>query len=668
MINIRNSKISNISLDTGDHRMNTVKSSLQLYHFDQKKLHSSFDPSIEQNVTKVCLQAEAKSTESSLDSHSTNDEDTLSTVTGISCTASTALTSLGDIPIIPEKEMLQSDNVDPHIRDLHTGPPNDYLRFIHPNPTLPPSYEELPPGGCPKFPVTERISGNEELPAYSPAVFKFGICLRKQEFISPYDLSSNRSWQTVAIELNSTQINVYSVSGQLEKNLWRQNSVSLEELNVKTNDLNSVHCYSSLVTNTRDVELFKICERSGMFDHGLFDLERINDFSQSPPNKSGKHKLIRSYSLQHAKFGLANDYTKKPNVLRLRLENEQVLFHFSSTKELIDWHLAISIGKDVSLDISDREIPKYRTVPRRRRHAIASNLIAWNEIIMRQPRESGPLSQPKSSRHHLSLSGLFKKRLVPMNRSLDHTPECLPNSLAKRLAGRRGFNTVTPMKSITGSETRATTRTQSTEKGSSYTESTSLENEIENEDHNNALLGINSSSQDPSEYNRVSDEFHESEEEYEEYEAESDTENSNTRNLGLTEYVDGLMHVNDYKWDWAHKTESQRRFIRNCIKCIKPLGFDDKWLNKLVVKPTGITPLISHFNMHYPILAVDASSTCSLEANSNNAISSRLSMRTGKYSTRLNDVAKANTALSRIPGHNLQEFIVGTHSLIPKNL
>lgn len=47
--------------------------------------------------------------------------------------------------------------------------------------------------------------------------------------------------------------------------------------------------------------------------------------------------LIRAYTLQHAESGLASDYTKRKNVIRLRTEGEQFLLQARDVGGVIDW-------------------------------------------------------------------------------------------------------------------------------------------------------------------------------------------------------------------------------------------------------------------------------------------------------------------------------------------
>ncbi|KAI8972862.1 hypothetical protein BD414DRAFT_499611 [Trametes punicea] len=47
--------------------------------------------------------------------------------------------------------------------------------------------------------------------------------------------------------------------------------------------------------------------------------------------------LIRKYTLQHAESGLASDYTKRKNVIRVRMEGEQFLLQAKDVASVIDW-------------------------------------------------------------------------------------------------------------------------------------------------------------------------------------------------------------------------------------------------------------------------------------------------------------------------------------------
>lgn len=51
----------------------------------------------------------------------------------------------------------------------------------------------------------------------------------------------------------------------------------------------------------------------------------------------GNNTLIKQYTLQNAESGLAADYVKKRNVVRVRVEGEQFLLQTESAKDVVDW-------------------------------------------------------------------------------------------------------------------------------------------------------------------------------------------------------------------------------------------------------------------------------------------------------------------------------------------
>jgi len=77
--------------------------------------------------------------------------------------------------------------------------------------------------------------------------------------------------------------------------------------------------------------------------------------------------LIKQYSLQNAESGLAADYVKKKNVVRVRAGGEQFLLQTESAKEVVDWIEAFQAATNVALELDVRPMPKIITLPRRRR-------------------------------------------------------------------------------------------------------------------------------------------------------------------------------------------------------------------------------------------------------------------------------------------------------------
>lgn len=85
-----------------------------------------------------------------------------------------------------------------------------------------------------------------------------------------------------------------------------------------------------------------------------------------PPNPS-KCDLIRAYTLQNAESGLGNDYIKRKNVIRVRLEGEQFLLQAPDVPSVVEWIEGLHAGTNIALDLDHRTMPRGPMFPRRRR-------------------------------------------------------------------------------------------------------------------------------------------------------------------------------------------------------------------------------------------------------------------------------------------------------------
>ncbi|KAI0077335.1 hypothetical protein K474DRAFT_1571132, partial [Panus rudis PR-1116 ss-1] len=77
-----------------------------------------------------------------------------------------------------------------------------------------------------------------------------------------------------------------------------------------------------------------------------------------------RRDLIKAYTLQHAESGLASDYVKRRNVIRVRMEGEQFLLQCRDVPSVIDWIEAIQAATNVALDLDERPMPKGPLFPR----------------------------------------------------------------------------------------------------------------------------------------------------------------------------------------------------------------------------------------------------------------------------------------------------------------
>ncbi|KAF6745378.1 hypothetical protein DFP72DRAFT_50834 [Ephemerocybe angulata] len=80
-----------------------------------------------------------------------------------------------------------------------------------------------------------------------------------------------------------------------------------------------------------------------------------------------KQDLIRCYTMQNAESGLGNDYLKRKNVIRVRLEGEQFLLQAKDVSSVVQWIEGLQAATNIALDLDDRPMPRGPIFPRRRR-------------------------------------------------------------------------------------------------------------------------------------------------------------------------------------------------------------------------------------------------------------------------------------------------------------
>jgi len=90
---------------------------------------------------------------------------------------------------------------------------------------------------------------------------------------------------------------------------------------------------------------------------------RCDEEVRKPPQSD----LLHAYTLQHAESGLGNDYLKRKNVIRVRLEGEQFLLQAPDVPSVVEWIEGLHAGTNIALDIDERPMPRGPMFPRRRR-------------------------------------------------------------------------------------------------------------------------------------------------------------------------------------------------------------------------------------------------------------------------------------------------------------
>ncbi|XP_006463356.1 hypothetical protein AGABI2DRAFT_194195 [Agaricus bisporus var. bisporus H97] len=83
--------------------------------------------------------------------------------------------------------------------------------------------------------------------------------------------------------------------------------------------------------------------------------------------------LVKVYSLQNAESGIGNDYLKRRNVIRLRLEGEQFLLQARDVTGVVEWIEALQAATNIALDLDERPMPRGPLFPRRRRRRVPGN-------------------------------------------------------------------------------------------------------------------------------------------------------------------------------------------------------------------------------------------------------------------------------------------------------
>ncbi|KAI9839143.1 MAG: hypothetical protein M1819_003136 [Sarea resinae] len=177
--------------------------------------------------------------------------------------------------------------------------------------------------------------GREQLPTYSCAIAAEGVLHLKTERHDPFNRADGRSWTKVFVVLRGTVLNIHHV-------------------------------------------------RSARFFRGLRKI----------PEDSGEWipgQLIKSYTLQYAEVGLANDYTKRPFCFRVRAETEQFLLGCSSMEATVVWLERLGSAIDLALPLDERRLPRYRTIPWRRSRR--ANTHHHHQAIGGAPSEYGQIDR-----------------------------------------------------------------------------------------------------------------------------------------------------------------------------------------------------------------------------------------------------------------------------------
>ncbi|PHZ13410.1 PH domain-like protein [Rhizopus microsporus ATCC 52813] len=183
------------------------------------------------------------------------------------------------------------------------------------------------------FPREEE--GKEELPPYTCTVYKMGYVHIKKEFDAPDVRTKWRVWRKLYVELWGTVLRVYRTAPPKDK----------------------VDYYYT----------FGPLKAPYYYYHKYY------------------YTPILTLSLAGAEASRALDYLKRPNVLRLTTqEGPQLLLRLSSHVEMISWVEHLQAAINISLDLEDRPMPKFITLPIR---SLTSGTLDSRTIELERARE-----------------------------------------------------------------------------------------------------------------------------------------------------------------------------------------------------------------------------------------------------------------------------------------
>lgn len=493
----------------------------------------------------------------------------------------------------------------------------EVLDILEPLPVEPPLYSSVAPfNGKPVFDDIGATCHNDELPGYTSSVYKLSVFQRKLEWTSPYEMAQLRHWTCCIVELNNTQLNIYQCPLALDDPLMQRVKVQSSYSSQNSHSLLHPYHYQQLSAKHTNISAFSSLESRPYNESQYTSTYTTKTDLQALKTFKGLHLLdstniIRSYSLQYGKVGLAIDYKKKHFVLRLRLECEQFMLEFPCSEAIIEWYNAITLGIDNALELNRRELPKFRSVPRRRRRR-------------------APVTDRRFSGGRL----LKSNRDLPRNSSYDSLFNRKPTST---VANQNSERTSIVGKFLTGFKLKKGEKRKSAGKMRGRTDSG-----VSVEDVRNALKSI--SMDDNARDNVFEDEEDEEEEDSAEEEEEEDgvgtydvrsaingnlidspsngvnvstsatndkvrtsvssrstagssmlgfhRKNSTTPNTSTELFTSGETPLRRYESYIAKSKQSematysfrlQRKILKDAMRCIPPMIENEKWANKFIV-------------------------------------------------------------------------------------
>ncbi|KAA8897776.1 hypothetical protein TRICI_006653 [Trichomonascus ciferrii] len=263
-------------------------------------------------------------------------------------------------------------------------------------------------------------------------------------------------------------------------------------------------------------------------------------------------RRIGSYTLQYGDVGLANDYVKRPNVVRVRVEGEQFLLECGSQEDCIVWINVLQMAMDLALPLEERKIPKYRSIPRRgrRRHGGArrrgmrpTSDVYSNATTLQEIKQNPNMNRFSRFLHSLShqyqLPGLGRKLSSASSASTDSSD-----------------NTLCPSLTIASSYTAG--GLEHFRRNSSVCNVHSVVSTTNDDDDDDEIDG-----------NREED--------------DRDDADAMDNSLFLHDTAATSFNTENSKWDPGSTAPSYESFLRYAQRCLVSLPQQTPWINKPVV-------------------------------------------------------------------------------------
>ncbi|KAH9048415.1 hypothetical protein EDB84DRAFT_1262369, partial [Lactarius hengduanensis] len=74
--------------------------------------------------------------------------------------------------------------------------------------------------------------------------------------------------------------------------------------------------------------------------------------------------LLQAYALHKSESGLGTDYSKRRNVIRIRMEGQQFLLQAPDVASVVDWIEGFQAAANIAQDLDVRPMPKGPMFPR----------------------------------------------------------------------------------------------------------------------------------------------------------------------------------------------------------------------------------------------------------------------------------------------------------------